>query len=71
MVVKHEKSVELIRDSLGRLSKFFSEAKAKDADKKVLASMESELIRMETRLQTYCGYRRSVRCGESSSRSEG
>lgn len=70
MVVKNERSVEGIRESLGRLFRFFSEVEV-HGDRSVLASMESELIRMETRLQTYCGYRRKERCSESSSRSEG
>lgn len=57
MVVKQERSIEAIRESLRRLEWFFSEEASRDADKTVLLSMERELIRMEGRLQMFSSYR--------------
>lgn len=56
MVVKHEKSVDGIRESLDRLVDFFSDLDVGRADRSVLSRMEGELIRMETQLRMYCGY---------------
>lgn len=57
MVVKQERSVEAIRESLRRLERFFSEEGSQDADRTVLLSMERELIRMESQLQMFSSYR--------------
>lgn len=56
MVVKHERHAEVIRESLGRLFEFFS-GDSRGSDEGVLSRMESDLIRMETQLKMYCGYR--------------
>lgn len=58
MVVKNEKQVEGIRDILKRMESFFSGDKAQDADRKILADMENDLINMECRLQVFSQYRR-------------
>lgn len=59
MVVKHEKSVEEIRELLSRLHRFFLGDKAQDTDKRLLVSIESNLIKMESELQTFGSYRRN------------
>jgi hypothetical protein len=57
MVVKHEKSAEDIRESLVRLLDFFSGSEAHRTDAFILSRMESELIRMESQLKMYGGYK--------------
>lgn len=57
MVVKHERSAADIRESLGRLLEFFSGTEAQKTDSLLLSRMESDLIRMESQLKMYCGYR--------------
>lgn len=58
MVVKQERSVESIRESLGRLERFFSEDEVHEIDRKTLLSMEHDLIRMESLLQMFSSYRK-------------
>jgi hypothetical protein len=57
MVVKHEKSVEEIRERLSNLHRFFLTDKAQDTDRRLLVSIECELIKMESELRTYSSYR--------------
>lgn len=57
MVVKHEKSAEDIRGSLIRLLDFFSGSEAHRTDSFILSRMESDLIRMESQLKMYGGYK--------------
>jgi hypothetical protein len=57
MVVKHEKSVEEIRERLSNLHRFFLTDQAQDTDRKLLVSIECDLIKMESELRTYSGYR--------------
>lgn len=59
MVVKHEKSVEEIRELLSRLHRFFLDDKSHETDRRLLVSIESNLIRMESELQTFGSYRRN------------
>lgn len=59
MVVKNEKSVEAIRDSLRRMERFFSGIEAQDTDRMTLVSVWRELVRMESRLQLFGAYRPS------------
>jgi hypothetical protein len=58
MVVKQERSVEGIRESLRRLERFFCGQEVNDTDRRTLLSMERDLIRMESNLQIYGSYRK-------------
>lgn len=50
MVVKHEKSVEGIRDSLRRLERFFSDNQAHSTDKRTLSTLHHDLVNIEGQL---------------------
>ena len=70
MVVKHEKSVEGIRDSLRRLERFFSESQAHNTDKRTLATIQHDLVKIEGQLCMFSEtYRKSmnedVKCSAS------
>lgn len=57
MVVKQDRSVEGIKDSLERLVEFFSGGAAHDADSATLLAMHRNLINLECKLQVFSSYR--------------
>lgn len=57
MVVKNEKSVETIRETLKRLESYFLTNQAQDAERFVLSDIESKLIRIERDLYVFGNYR--------------
>lgn len=70
MVVKHEKSVEGIRDSLRRLERFFADSQAHDTDRKTLSTLHHDLVKIEGQLHMFSEtYRKSmnedVKCSAS------
>ena len=66
MVVKREKSVEGIRDSLKSLESFFSKDAAHETDRRTLSAIERELIKIESQLQMFSSYRyRGADCSAS------
>lgn len=62
MVVKHERSVEGIRDSLRRLERFFADAhQAHDTDRKTLCDLHHDLVKIEGQLCMFSEtYRKSM-----------
>lgn len=58
---RNERTLEVIRVSLSRIEDFFSTEKSKGTDSRTLSLIEHDLVKIESMLRTYAGYKpRSV-----------